>query len=154
MTDPISRRALLGRGAAALAALVLPGRLHARPAGIPMLVYKDPSCGCCHSWAEIMKQSGFEVSVRDTQDMAAIKKRYQVGARLVSCHTAVVAGYVVEGHVPADLIQRMVREKPKVRGIAVPGMPVGSPGMEGSPKEAYEVLLFDATGKTSVYARR
>lgn len=154
MTESISRRALLAGGAAALVAVTLPDRLRARVAGTPMLVYKDPDCGCCHNWVEIMKGSGFEVSVRDTRDMASIKKRYQVGSRLASCHTAVVAGYVIEGHVPADVIRQLLREKPKAVGLAVPGMPIGSPGMEGSPKQAYEVLRFDAAGKTVVFARR
>jgi len=154
MIESFSRRALLAGGAAALAALTRPDRLLAQAAGTPMLVYKDPDCGCCHNWVEIMKGSGFEVSVRDTRDMASIKKRYQVGSRLASCHTAVVAGYVIEGHVPADVIRQLLREKPKAVGLAVPGMPIGSPGMEGSPKQAYEVLRFDADGKTVVFARR
>jgi hypothetical protein len=119
-----------------------------------MLVYKDPNCGCCHNWVEIMRTAGFEVSVRDTSDMSSIKTRYKVGRPLVSCHTALVGGYVVEGHVPADVIRKLLADKPKVLGIAVPGMPVGSPGMEGTPKQAYEVLTFDAAGKTTVFARR
>jgi hypothetical protein len=154
MTDPISRRELLARGAAAtVAAIFLPGSLRAA-AGTAMVVYKDPNCGCCTSWVQLMRGAGFDISVRDTADMAPIKRRYQVGPALASCHTALVGGYVVEGHVPADLIKRMLAEKPKVLGLAVPGMPVGSPGMEGSPKEAYNVLTFDAAGKTTVYARR
>jgi len=119
-----------------------------------MMVYKDPNCGCCHNWVEIMRKSGFEVSVKDTADMAAIKARYKVGRGLTSCHTALVGGYVVEGHVPADVIRKLLAEKPKVLGIAVPGMPVGSPGMEGSPKDPYDVLTFDAIGKTTVFAKR
>jgi hypothetical protein len=119
-----------------------------------MLVYKDPNCGCCHNWVEIMRTAGFEVSVRDTGDMSSIKTRYKVGRPLVSCHTALVGGYVVEGHVPADVIRKLLADKPKVLGIAVPGMPIGSPGMEGNPRQAYEVLTFDAAGKTTVFARR
>ena len=154
MSDAMTRRALLARGGAALSALALPGLLEAQTQGTPMLVYKDPSCGCCHNWVGIMWKAGFDVSVRDTSEMLPIKKRYKVGENLLSCHTAVVAGYVVEGHVPADLIRRMLREKPKAVGLAVPGMPTGSPGMEGSPKDRYDVLLFDGAGKTTVYARR
>jgi hypothetical protein len=154
MTDSISRRHLIGSAfAAAAGAFALPSLLRAS-AGTPMLVYKDPNCGCCHNWVEIMRTAGFEVSVRDTADMSSIKTRYKVGRPLVSCHTALVGGYVVEGHVPADVIRKLLADKPKVLGIAVPGMPVGSPGMEGTPKQAYEVLTFDATGKTTVFARR
>jgi len=154
MSATISRRALLARGvAAATAAIVSPALLRAA-AGTPMMVYKDPNCGCCHNWVEIMRTSGFDVSVRDTGDMQSIKTRHKVGRNLISCHTALVGGYVVEGHVPADVIRKLLADKPKVLGLAVPGMPMGSPGMEGGRKEAYEVLTFDAAGKTTVYARR
>ena len=154
MSDLITRRTLIGRGAAVLAGLAVPPLAAARPPGTPMVVYKDPSCGCCHDWVEIMRKAGFEVSTRDTAKMQAVKARYRVAAELVSCHTALVGGYVVEGHVPADLIRKMLREKPPVIGLAVPGMPMGSPGMEGPQKEAYDVLLFSAGGKTTVYAKR
>lgn len=151
--ESLTRRELIGRGAVLAAAVLgLPGLL--RAAATPMLVYKDPNCGCCHNWVEIMKKSGFEVSVRDTDDMVSIKNRYKVGSELASCHTALVAGYVIEGHVPADLIRKFLAEKPKLLGLAVPGMPAGSPGMEGSRKDPYRVLTFDASGKTTVYARR
>ena len=154
MTDMISRRHLIGTAfAAAAGAFALPSLLRAS-AGTPMLVYKDPNCGCCHNWVEIMRNAGFEVSVRDTRDMNSIKTRYKVGRQLTSCHTAMVGGYVVEGHVPADVIRKLLADKPKVLGIAVPGMPVGSPGMEGTPKQPYEVLTFDAAGKTTVFAKR
>jgi hypothetical protein len=154
MSEVISRRELLLRGAAAAAtALSFPALLRAA-AGIPMVVYKDPNCGCCSKWVGLMKSAGFEVSTRDTADMASIKARYKVPAALGSCHTALVGGYVIEGHVPADLITRLIKEKPKVLGLAVPGMPVGSPGMEGGTKEAFDVVTFDAAGKTTVFARR
>jgi hypothetical protein len=154
MPRSFSRREFLARGAAAAAAAVtLPSLLEAR-AATAMVVYKDPGCGCCKSWVSLMSAAGFEISVRDVSDVQAIKRRYRVPAALSSCHTALVGGYVVEGHVPADLISRLLREKPKVLGLAVPGMPVGSPGMEGAPKEAYAVLTFDAAGKTTVFARR
>ncbi len=154
MSELISRRALLARGVAAAAAEVLAPALLRAAAGTPMMVYKDPNCGCCHNWVEIMRTSGFEVSVRDTGDMTSIKSRYKVGRNLASCHTALVGGYVVEGHVPADVIRKLLADKPKVVGIAVPGMPVGSPGMEGGTKQAYDVLTFDAAGKTTVFAKR
>jgi hypothetical protein len=117
-------------------------------------VYKDPACGCCEKWVGLMKAAGFETSVKDTTDMAPIKQRYHVGPALASCHTALVSGYVVEGHVPADLIRKMLQEKPKIVGLSVPGMVTGSPGMEGASREPYQVLAFDAGGKTTVYARR
>lgn len=154
MSELISRRALIARGVTAAAAVVVSPALLRAAAGTPMMVYKDPNCGCCHNWVEIMRSSGFEVSVRDTGDMASIKTRYKVGRNLASCHTALVGGYVVEGHVPADVIRKLLAEKPKVVGIAVPGMPVGSPGMEGGRKDAYDILTFDATGKTAVFAKR
>ncbi len=120
--ETLTRRELIGRGAAlAAVALGLPGLL--RAAATPMVVYKDPNCGCCHNWVEIMRKRGFEVSVRDTDDMMAIKNRYKVGSALASCHTALVAGYVIEGHVPPDLIRKLLAAKPKVLGLAVPGMP-------------------------------
>ncbi|HEU5219428.1 MAG TPA: DUF411 domain-containing protein [Gemmatimonadales bacterium] len=154
MSELISRRALLATGFnAAAAAVVFPALL--RPASpIPMMVYKDPGCGCCKTWVSIMRSAGFEVSAKDTSDMQTIKTRYKVPAALASCHTALVGGYVIEGHVPADLITKLLKDKPKVLGLAVPGMVTGSPGMEGSPKQAYDVVTFDAAGKTTVYARR
>ena len=154
-TDSLSRRALLARGlAAALAMMGAPSLLRGQTR-TAMMVYKDPNCGCCHNWVEIMRAAGFDVSVRDTEDMQAIKTRHKVTRALASCHTALVAGYVVEGHVPADVIRKLLAEKPKVLGIAVPGMPVGSPGMEsGNRKDPYDVLTFDAAGKTSVYSKR
>jgi len=154
MPELISRRALLASGfKAAAAAVAFPALLRAS-AGIPMVVYKDPNCGCCTKWVGLMRSAGFEVSTRDTPDMASIKTRYKVPAALGSCHTALVGGYVVEGHVPADLITRLLKEKPKVLGLAVPGMPMGSPGMEGPTKDAFDVVTFDAAGKTTVFARR
>jgi hypothetical protein len=154
MYDTISRRTLIRTSLGAVAAaFALPSLLRAA-AGTPMMVYKDPNCGCCHKWVEIMKASGFEVSTRDTTDMAGIKTRYKVGSALTSCHTALVGGYVVEGHVPADVIRKLLADKPKLVGIAVPGMPVGSPGMEGGTKQAYEILTFDSAGRTTVFARR
>ena len=151
----ISRRELLIRSAGLVfAAGALPRFLSAGGRKTAMVVYKDPSCGCCEKWVGMMRQAEFEVSVRNTTDMDPIKQRYQVPAALASCHTALVAGYVIEGHVPADLIQKLLREKPKVLGLAVPGMVTGSPGMEGATKDPYRVLTFDAAGKTTVYAQR
>lgn len=146
---------LLARGAGlALGITGLARLLEASGFKIAMLVYKDPGCGCCEKWVEMMKGSGFVVSVRNTTNMDPIKRRHNVSPALASCHTALVEGYVIEGHVPADLILKLVREKPKLAGLAVPGMVTGSPGMEGPNPQKYEVLSFDAAGKTGVYARR
>jgi hypothetical protein len=121
----------------------------------PMTVYKDPNCGCCTEWVSHVRKAGFVVTVRDTADMSSVKASFGVPSALESCHTARVGSYAIEGHVPADLIQRLLREQPVARGLAVPGMPQGSPGMEqGAPKDAYEVLLFDKAGKTRVFASR
>lgn len=130
----------------------LPGQ-QARP--IPITVYKSPTCGCCSAWNDHMTANGFAVTVRDTENLAPVKADAGVPARLQSCHTAIVQGYVVEGHVPADLVKKMLAEKPRAAGLAVPGMPIGSPGMEQGPtKQPFDVLLFDAQGRSTVYAKR
>lgn len=117
-------------------------------------VFKDPNCGCCQQWVEHLRRHSFAVVVRDTSDVQGAKNAGRVPERLHSCHTAFVGGYVVEGHVPATDIQRLLREKPKLAGIAVAGMPAGSPGMEmGSRKDAYEVIAFNRDGTTRVFAR-
>ncbi|MCC6317980.1 MAG: DUF411 domain-containing protein [Gemmatimonadaceae bacterium] len=122
-----------------------------------MQVYKSPTCGCCKAWIDKMKAAGFEVRVTDLGEEAlqAEKTKRGVGDNLASCHTAVVNGYVVEGHVPAADIQRMLREKPAIVGIAAPGMPRGSPGMEmpNGAKDPYDVVAFTKAGKTTVFAR-
>lgn len=124
-------------------------------AGIPMKVYKSPTCGCCAKWVEHVKAAGFEPTVQELPVLDAVKANAGVPANLRSCHTALVGGYVIEGHVPADVIHKLLKEKPKVAGITVPGMPVGSPGMEmGDRKDPYEVLTFTSDGKTAVYATR
>jgi hypothetical protein len=103
-----------------------------------------------------LRASGFEIREENVGDLAPIKRRLQVPEALEGCHTAVVESYVVEGHVPADLIQRMLRERPAILGLAVPGMPVGAPGMEapGRAPERYDILTFDRSGRTTVFARR
>ena len=119
-------------------------------------VYKSPSCGCCKKWVEHMQKSGYNVTVHDMEDVAPIKKRYAVPDALASCHTAIVtSGYIIEGHVPADVVDKLVAQAPKdIIGLAVPGMVTGSPGMEGGTPEKYDVVAFDKAGKTKVYARR
>lgn len=117
-------------------------------------VYKTPTCGCCTSWVEHLREHGFEVETHDMANLTPVKQRLGITRSLESCHTAEVDGYIVEGHVPADLIERMLRDRPRIAGLAVPGMPMGSPGMEGSYSENYDVLAFDRDGKTAVYDRR
>ncbi len=122
---------------------------------VEMTVYKSPTCGCCRNWVEHVKRHGFSAVVKDTSELTAIKTRLGVPEHLRSCHTAVVAGYVIEGHVPADVIQRLLRERPDVVGIAVAGMPAGSPGMEtGGEPEHYDVIAFSRDGPPEVYERR
>ena len=122
--------------------------------GTRMVVYKTPTCGCCRAWVDSMRAAGFALEVQDMPDVAPVKREHGVPGHLGSCHTAVVDGYVVEGHAPADVIRRMLRERPQVAGIAVPGMPMGSPGMEGSYKDPYQVIAFGKDGGTSVYESR
>ena len=151
MPSPIfSRRTVL----ASLAAV--PAAFATRPAtaqGFPKLtVSKDPTCGCCGGWVEHMREAGFTVEVVETATLNQVKARLGVPAMLASCHTGEIAGYVLEGHVPAAEVKRLLTEKPSAKGLAVPGMPVGSPGMEGGHEDAYDVVLFGATGRR-VFAR-
>ena len=118
-------------------------------------VYKSASCGCCSNWVEHMRAAGFQIASHDVDDIDAVKKKNGVPADLESCHTALVGGYVVEGHVPADLVKRLLAERPKIVGLAVPGMPVGAPGMEVPGQSAsYNVISFDQAGQHKIYARR
>lgn len=120
-----------------------------------VVVYKDAGCGCCKEWVKHMQDSGFMVKTHDVADVAQYKQSHGVPSDLASCHTALVGGYVVEGHVPASDVKRLLSERPKVAGLAVPGMPIGSPGMEvkGAKNQPYSVLSFDKSGKTKVYAK-
>ncbi len=120
-----------------------------------VVVYKSPTCGCCGKWEDHLRQQGFRVVSRPTEQMGAVKAQLGVPGRLHSCHTALVGDYLVEGHVPAQDILRLVKEKPAVRGLTAPGMPQRSPGMqpEGLPPSGYDVLSFDAEGKTAVFSR-
>ena len=115
-------------------------------------VYKDPTCGCCGNWVALLQAQGFATTVADVSDVAAVKTKYHVPNQLRSCHTALVGGYVIEGHVPPADIRRLLRERPRVLGLAVPGMPIGSPGMEGPNGKPYDVLTFDAAGTSTVYS--
>src|SRR5215468_10794059 len=105
-------------------------------------VHKDPTCGCCSGWVQHLQNAGFVTKVFDTNDIDAVKKQLGVPDDLAACHTAEVAGYVIEGHVPAAALKLLLAEKPNATGLAVPGMPIGSPGMEGGRPEKYDVVLF------------
>ena len=133
--------------------LVSRGIVGAEPLPV-VAVYKDPACECCARWVKHLSANGFVATVRDSLDMPSVKRTMGVPDALQSCHTAVVGKYVVEGHVPADVIKKLLAEKPAVMGLAVPGMPVGSPGMEGSTKQAYNIIAFERDGKTRVYLKR
>jgi hypothetical protein len=117
-----------------------------------VLVYKTPTCGCCNGWIEHLQAAGFTVDARDVRDIMTVKQDGGVPVSMSSCHTAIVDGYVVEGHVPAEQVKRLLAERPEVAGIAVPGMPVGSPGMEGPNAQPYEVLSFTHDGHAEVFA--
>jgi hypothetical protein len=118
-------------------------------------VYTTPTCGCCTKWAAYLEHNGFDVDVEFRENLTPVKAEYGVGTLLQTCHTAVVDGYVVEGHVPVDVIRQLLTERPEVTGIAVPGMPIGSPGMEqGAQRDRYNVVAFDRSGEMTVYARR
>jgi hypothetical protein len=122
-------------------------------AAIAVKVYKESTCGCCAIWARHMSAAGFSVETIDVPDINRIKTQFGVPPRLATCHTAEVGGYLVEGHVPAAVVRRLLAEKPAGRGVAVPGMPVGSPGMEGGSPEIYSVFLFGSSAGFSVFAR-
>ena len=152
-TNALSRRLCVKRLLVLpLAATLAPAQ--AAPAKPLVEVWKDPSCGCCEDWVLHMKKSGFAVRVNDSGNDAA-RKRLGIPAALGSCHTATVGGYALEGHVPAKDVQRLLREKPQAIGLAVPGMPVGSPGMDGAVyqgrKDPFDVLLVLPGGGTRVY---
>ena len=119
-----------------------------------IVVYKSPTCGCCKNWVKHLEENGYSVKVHNRNDMNPIKAEMGVPRRLQSCHTAKVGGYVVEGHVPADVIDRLLKEKPDIKGLSVPGMVVGSPGMEGPRKDPYNIVTFGENGKITLYESR
>lgn len=119
-----------------------------------LTVYKDPNCGCCTKWVDHMKANGFTATVTHSSDMDAIKAKHHVAAALSSCHTTLVGDYVIEGHVPASDVKRLLAEKPKgVVGLTIPGMPASAPGMDLTPFQPYDVLTFDLKGKTAIWAK-
>lgn len=156
-----SRRDFLRRATVALGSLAT-GGIAGRALGaqqrapLPaMTVYKSASCGCCRQWIDHVRASGITVRAVDTEDLGTVKREMGVPAALSSCHTAVIGSYIIEGHVPASDVKRALRERPRVRGLAVPGMPIGSPGMEQGPPagyDRYDVIAFEANGTQRVFA--
>jgi hypothetical protein len=147
----LSRRRLIG--CLGIAGIAIAGRRPALAGGPLLEVYKSPWCGCCGAWVEHMQQAGFAVEVNELDDVAPLKAMLGIAPELQSCHTAVVDGYVVEGHVPAREVTRLLAERPAGTGLAVPGMPIGSPGMEqDGMREPYEVVLFQGEER-SMFAR-
>jgi hypothetical protein len=158
MTSPLnrmSRRALFSLPVTLALAWTASAWMAAQSGKPQMTVYKSPTCGCCSNWVEHMKANGFDVKAVNVDDIDKVKRDNGVPASAQSCHTGVVNGYVVEGHVPADAVLKMLKDRPAIAGIAVAGMPMGSPGMEvGGVKEPFDVLSFDKAGKTAVYQKR
>lgn len=139
----VTRRSVVGL----IAAVVLATPAAAASADeVTITVHKDPNCGCCSGWVQHLRDAGFGVRVEETSDLESVRARLGVPADLAACHTAEVAGYLVEGHVPAAAVRRLLAERPNAKGIAVPGMPIGSPGMEGGRPQPYAVMLFGADG--------
>ncbi|HXW07509.1 MAG TPA: DUF411 domain-containing protein [Vicinamibacterales bacterium] len=155
MTPPLFRPALTTACLLALASLGV-GAQAGKPAAKPptAAVYLSPTCGCCSKWVEHLKAAGFAVTSTVTPDLESVPARLRVPERLKSCHTAVVGSYLVEGHIPADVVQRLLRERPAIEGIAVPGMPIGSPGMEGPNPQPYIIVAFRKDGTVYEFARR
>jgi len=154
MLTRISRRRLLSLACAGVAAYALPVHANMLLRRPPVQVFKTPDCGCCHPWMAHLQQHGYAVTATDLPNTRPIRQRHGLPERLASCHTAVVGGYVIEGHVPAQDIDRLLAARPRALGLAVPGMVVGSPGMEvGDRVDPYEVLLVSTTGTTTVFNR-
>lgn len=145
----LTRRSALLQASAGLLAACAPA---AKPLAIT--IHKDPSCGCCTGWVEHLRRAGFEISIVETADRTALLARHGVPSQMMSCHTGIVGPYAVEGHVPAADVRRLLREKPDARGLAVPGMPIGSPGMEAPDgwREPYDVFLIRKDGSATVFA--
>ena len=136
-----------------VATVGLSGQLQAEDGLKDIHVYKSPTCGCCTDWVDHLKENGFKVEVTESNNLNPIKIDAGLTPSLASCHTAFVGDYVIEGHVPANDIHRLIAQAPKAKGLSVPGMPAGSPGMEvGGRKDHYQVLMFNDSGQTKVFA--
>ena len=154
ITGRTSRRAALVQSLSAWGMVVLaqPLTALARTPNKQLTVWKTPTCGCCGDWVSHLRKSGFEVVINEVNDTATIRKKFGLADNFSACHTARLNGYVIEGHVPAQELNRLLVEKPVALGLAVPGMPLGSPGMEvGSRRDAYSVLLVQSDGRTRIY---
>ena len=147
----MAKRLVLTRNLFAIALLACAA--FAQAAAPVIEVYKSATCGCCTAWIDHLRANGFQVNAHDVDDPASYRAKYGVPDALGSCHTAVVDGYALEGHVPASEIRRLLAQRPKARGLSVPGMPLGSPGMEGPRADPYAVMLIGKDGSHSVYAR-
>lgn len=146
----LDRRTMIG-----LLAAAIPAAACAKPANAAVLkIYKSPYCGCCGAWVDHLKGRGFQTVVQEMEDVTPVARKLRVPGAMRSCHTAVIAGYFVEGHVPASDIRRLLRERPKALGIAAPGMPVGSPGMEqGGRRDAFDTMLVGTDGSARIFSR-
>ena len=140
-----TRRSFIKAMGAALALPLVARAQSGAPSSDLVINYKGPACDCCGDWEKHMRASGFRVETRKVDDMDAIKRKYGVRDYLVSCHTALIGGYVIEGHVPASDVRRLLKEKPKAIGLTIPGMPASAPGMDRKPHKPYEVLAFDSS---------
>ena len=157
----MSRRAWIGMafGGAATALIGERWWRYANPNVIaasdtPITVYASPSCGCCRQWVGRLEANGFHVTVESVSDVTPVKSKLGIPSELWSCHSSMVEGFAMEGHVPPDLIQKVLAERPNIAGLAVPGMPNGAPGMEGGTTDRYDVIAFTLSGQTNVYATR
>ena len=153
----LTRRTFLGASLGSAAALLVGCDAFAAADAVAapkMTVYKSPTCGCCSKWIDHVTAAGIAVDAKDVDDVSPFKREMGVPEALWSCHTGVIDGYAIEGHVPAAEIIRLRKERPKVLGLAVPGMPAGSPGMESPRPQPYDIIAFDKTGKTTVFAKR
>jgi hypothetical protein len=142
-------------GGAVVAAMALTGVVvmaQAKASTPTMVVYKTPTCGCCGKWISHLEAAGFKVETQNREDLAPVRQQHKIPAAVQSCHFALVGAYIVEGHVPAADVKKLLATKPAVKGIGVPGMPMGSPGMESPTPQKYDTLAFTAEGKTSVFA--
>lgn len=152
-THTLLRRRLLTALPLLAAAMTAPSLVRAAT-GTPIEVWKDPSCGCCHDWIAHMQANGFSVTIHDNGNNA-VRSRLGLPQKLGSCHTALVSGYLIEGHVPASDVRALLQQKPQALGLAVPGMPVGSPGMDGAVygnrRDPYDVLLVARNGSTRIF---
>ena len=129
------------------------GSYAGQPSAQTVAVYKSPTCGCCTGWVDYLRDNDFEVEIFDIQNLDAIKEEHGVEPHLQSCHTALVDGYIVEGHVPVNDIRRLLEEKPDIKGLSAPGMPALSPGMASLTPKNYSVLSFDKNGKVEVFSK-